>query len=156
MTYRPKRTVKRCVLKTEQGQWVALTASPWVYVDKTCVWLVVLGVSKSRRQLSDWLHNKKNKRARKLKHSMSGKSGVKPLFWAFDKLKEIIDHIPYYDGLWFWFDAVEKNKQRRVYLKWFEKKGMNNWRYIQKEDSFYYFKDPELEYKKLLESHVST
>lgn len=155
MTYRSKRKIKRFILKTSNKQWVALTASPWVHVDSTCVWLVVLGVSKSRRQLSDWLKNRKTKRARKLKNSMSGTSGARPLIWAFQKLSEIQAYIPYYDGLWFWFDAVEKDKQRRVYLKWFNKKGMGDWKYIEKQDSFYYFKDPALEYKKLLENYVS-
>jgi hypothetical protein len=153
MTYRPKRRIKRFILKTQNKEWVAITAKPWIYVGNTCVWLVVLGVSKSRRQLSDWLHSRNTKRSRKLKHTMSGHSGTKPLTWAFTRLKDFQEHIPWYDGLWFWFDAVEKDKQRRVYLKWFEKKGMNNWQYIVSADSFYYFKDPAVEYKKLLESH---
>jgi len=154
MTYRAKRRVKRFILKTEQNQWVALTARPWVYVDKTCVWLVVLGVSKSRRQLSDWFHSRPTKRARKLKHSMSGSSGTKPLTWAFSRLKDIQNHIPWYDGLWFWFDAIEKDKQRRVYIKWFQRKGAIDWQYMEGSDSFYYFKDPVVEYKKLLETHA--
>jgi hypothetical protein len=155
MTYRPRRRIKHFVLKTEQNQWVAITAKPWLYVDKTCVWLVVLGVSKSRRQLSDWLHNRKNKRARNLKHSMSGASGTKPLTWAFSKLQDFKEHIPWYDGLWFWFDAVEKDKQRRVYMKFFKRKGADNWQYIEHADSFYYFKDPAVEYRKLLETYGS-
>jgi len=156
MTYRPKRKIKRFILKTDQDQWVAITAKPWVYVNKTCVWLVVLGVSKSRRQLSDWFHNRKTKRARKLKHSMSGHSGTKPLTWGFSKLKELQDHIFWYDGLWFWFDAVKKDKQRRVYMKWFKRKGAENWQYIESADSFYYFKDPAVEYKKYMEHYVSS
>ena len=155
MTYRPKRCIKRFILKTKQNEWVAITAKPWVYVDKTCVWLVVLGVSKSRRQLSDWFHSRPTKRARKLKHSMSGNSGAKPLTWGFSKLKDFQDHIPWYDGLWFWFDAVEKDKQRRVYMKWFQKKGATDWQYMEDSDSFYYFKDPAVEYRKLLESYDS-
>lgn len=155
MTYRPKRRGKRFVLKTEQNQWVAITATPWIYVDKTCVWLVVLGVSKSRRQLSDWLHSRKNKRARNLKHSMSGNSGTKPLTWGFSKLKDFQEHIPWYDGLWFWFDAGEKDKQRRVYIKFFKRKGAGEWRYMEHADSFYYFKDPAVEYRKLLETYGS-
>lgn len=155
MTYRPRRRIKRFILKTKQKEWVAITAKPWVYVDKTCVWLVVLGVSKSRRQLSDWLHSRPTKRARKLKHSMSGNSGTKPLTWGFSKLKEFQDHIPWYDGLWFWFDAVEKDKQRRVYIKYFQRKCATDWQYMEDSDSFYYFKDPAVEYKKLLESYDS-
>ena len=82
---------------------------------------------------------------------MSGNSGTKPLTWAFSKLKDFQDHIPWYDGLWFWFESGEQDKQRRVYIKFFKKKGAEDWQYLEHADSFYYFKDPEVEYRKLLE-----
>ena len=78
---------------------------------------------------------------------MTGKSGIKPLLWAFNHVPQIEQHIPYWDALFFWFDAVEKDKQRRVYMRWFERHDkMTRWKYLEDSDAFYYFKDPRLEY----------
>ena len=147
MTYRPKRTPLKFVFKTDKNDWVMLTAKPWVPVGNTCVWLVCLAVSKSKRQINDWLSQKKNKRSKQLSTVMTGRSGIKPLLWAFNHVPQIEQHIPYWDALFFWFDAVEKDKQRRVYMRWFERHDkMTRWKYLEDSDAFYYFKDPRLEY----------
>jgi hypothetical protein len=145
-----KRKAKRFCLRTRNNELAVLRAAPWIYVESpdgkppTCVWLVCLAVSKSRRQINDWLNCKKNRRSRALSKQMTGKSGAQPLYWAFYKLKEIEDYIPDWDGLWFWFDAVEKDKQRRVYIKGFSKYGNPNWQYLPAKDAFYFFKHPVL------------
>jgi len=146
-----KRKAKRFTLQTKCKEIAVLQAKPWVYVQtpgtstETCVWLVCLAVSKSRRQINDWLNCRKNKRSRSLSKNMTGHSGPQPLYWAFYKLKTIEEHIPDWDSLWFWFDAIEKNKQRRVYIKGFSKYGNPNWQYLPEKDAFYFFKDPALQ-----------
>ena len=141
-----KRKTKRFTLVTSSKDVVVLQAKPWVYVPglsgcpSTCVWLVCLAVSKSRRQINDWLNCRKNKRSRSLSKNMTGKSGPKPLYWAFKQLTAIEEYIPVSDGLWFWFDAIEKDKQRRVYLKGFSKYGNPAWQYLPEKDAFYFFK----------------
>ena len=148
MSYRPRRTPLKFVLKTKQGDWVVLSARPWVPVGSTCVWLVCLAVSQSKRQINDWLNQRKNKRSKRLSKQMTGRSGMTPLLWAFNKVPFIEQHIPNWDGLFFWFDAIEKDKQRRVYMRWFERHNkMSKWKYVPNSDSFYYFKDPTVEYK---------
>ena len=145
-----KRKTKRFTLRTKSKDWVVLQAKPWVYVQTpgstqhTCVWLVCLAVSKSKRQINDWLNCRKNKRSRSLSKNMTGKSGPQPLYWAFKQLKKIEDYIPFQDSLWFWFDAIEKDKQRRVYLKGFSKYSNATWQYLAEKDAFYFFKHPAL------------
>jgi len=146
-----KRKIKRFELRTKNDEIAVLRAAPWVHVESpggkppTCVWLVCLAVSKSRRQINDWLNCRKNRRSRALSKLMTGKSGAQPLYWAFYKLKEIEEYIPDWDSLWFWFDAVEKDKQRRVYIKGFSKYGNPNWQYLSEKDAFYFFKNPVLQ-----------
>lgn len=146
-----KRKAKRFTLQTKCKEIAVLQAKPWVYVQtpgtstQTCVWLVCLAVSKSRRQINDWLNCRKNKRSRSLSKNMTGHSGPQPLYWAFYKLKTIEEHIPDWDSLWFWFDAIEKDKQRRVYIKGFNKYGNPNWQYLPEKDAFYFFKNPVLQ-----------
>ena len=145
-----KRRQKQFVLHTPNGDCAVLCVKPWVYVQNTeekintCVWLVCFAVSKSKRQLNDWLNQRKNKRSRTLSKKMTGKSGPGPLMWAFKNLKHIEEYIPNWDSLWFWFDAVEKDKQRRVYLKWFARYGNPTWEYLTDKDAFYFFKNPAL------------
>lgn len=139
-----KRKHYKAYLRTKNGEWAVFSVRPWIKVDSTFVWLICIAVSKSKRQLNDWLNQRKNKRVYSLSRNMTGKSGPQPLFWAFKQMLIIEQRLPVMDGLWFWFDAVEKDKQRRVYMKWFDRYASPNWKYLKETDSFYFFKSPIL------------
>jgi hypothetical protein len=144
MTKKWKRVPYKRYLRTKNNEWAVFSTRPWIQVGDTVVWLICIAVSKSKRQLNDWLNQRKNKRVHSLSSNMTGKSGPQPLFWAFKQMHIVQDALPVMDSLWFWFDAVEKDKQRRVYMKWFERYAKPGWQYLKDSDSFYFFKSPTL------------
>lgn len=145
MTFRAKRKPYKKYLRTKNKEWAVFIVKPWVKVGPTVVWLICIAVSKSKRQLNDWLNQRKNRRVYSLSRNMTGKSGAQPLYWAFRQMFIAEDLIPVMDGIWFWFDAVEKDKQRRVYMKAFSKYANPHWQYLKQPDAFYFFKSPILE-----------
>ena len=79
MSYRVRRkftSYKFCV----NGQICKFFLDPKKeYLPGFYFWNVGFAIGKSNRQLNDWYREKKNKRAKKLRRRLTGKSGIKPL-----------------------------------------------------------------------------
>lgn len=82
------------------------------------IWNVGFAVGKSRRQVNDWYWNRKNKRARTLKKRLVGRSGMKTLVGALDRLLVLRWNLAPGDGLVFNCMSGEPEKQFRACQRW--------------------------------------
>lgn len=120
-TKRPTR-IKRKKLVTyhhlEDGFLIKARLIPWIKVGKTVVWLGSIGVSKSNRQLNDWMNRRKNRRTHQLDGNLTGKAGNKVQAIAIRCLHKWIDSVPGGDSVLFRCEAAKSEKQFRVWKKW--------------------------------------
>ena len=82
------------------------------------IWNVGFAVGKSNRQLNDWYREKKNKRAKKLRRKLTGKSGIKPLSIAFRKMMELRWIMEPGDALVIKCHSLEPEKEFKALLRW--------------------------------------
>lgn len=145
MSYRIKRKKITQSIKINQKQFIKLRLIPWVRTTNGCVWLVSMAVCRSKRQVNDWMQERKNKRSRQLRLNLTGKEAMKLQLIGVKILREWINLIPAGDSLAFRCDSAKKEKQFRIWKKWFQKNEDSNW--IIKEDikTFFYYKSIHIE-----------
>ena len=86
MSYRVRRKFTSTTFCID-GQLCKLFLKPESVFEKDFyLWNVALAVGKSNRQLNDWYHTRKNKRARSIQGKIVGRSGVKIIQKAYEKL----------------------------------------------------------------------
>jgi len=100
---------------------------PWKKENKNYVWLVSLAVSKSKRQLNDWLTKRKNKRVRQLSRQLTGKEGPRVQAIAVRKLREWLGLVPTNDLVVFMCESCVSDKQFKVWSKWFTRHEDKRW-----------------------------
>lgn len=145
MSYRIKRKKITRSIRINQKQFIKLRLIPWIRTPNGCVWLVSMAVCRSKRQVNDWLQEKKNKRARQLKLNLTGKDSNRIQAIGVRALRELIDVIPPGDSLTFRCDSAKKEKQFRVWKKWFTKKENSNWIIEDDLKTFFYYKPIRIE-----------
>ena len=91
---------------------------PWIKVGKTVVWLGSIGVSKSKRQLNDWMNRRKNQRTRQLDGNLTGKVGNKVQAIAIRSLHDWLAYVPGGDSVVFRCESAFPAKQFKVWKKW--------------------------------------
>ena len=64
--------IKGHLCKVILDRWCKLDSGFWL-------WNVGFAVGKSNRQINDWYHKRKNKRARSLKKQLTGKAGLQAI-----------------------------------------------------------------------------
>lgn len=94
---------------------------PWYRKGRQVSWLFSFGCGKTARQVNDWLDIRKNKRARSLKNNMTGKKGLIPHVFAIKALKQWQKEISQGDSIIFMCESIKRNKQFKIYRKWFMK-----------------------------------
>ena len=90
-------------------------------------WLVSLAISKSTRQINDWLKQRKNKRTKKLKSRLTGTFGIKAQIIALKQMRKWIDFIPKGDILFFRCESAMPLKQFNAWAKWFQRRESEDW-----------------------------
>ena len=86
MSYRVRRKFTSTTFCID-GQLCKLFLNPESVFEKDFyLWNVALAVGKSNRQLNDWYRKKKNKRALSIQGKVVGKSGVKIIQKAYEKI----------------------------------------------------------------------
>ena len=86
MSYRVRRKFTSTTFCID-GQLCKLFLKPESVFEKDFyLWNAALAVGKSNRQLNDWYHMRKNKRARSIQGKIVGRSGVKIIQKAYEKL----------------------------------------------------------------------
>ena len=131
--------VKSFYFKPE-NKYIKLRLVKWGKRQNTTFWLLSLGISKSKRQLNDWLNKRKNKRAKKLSAQLTGNSGLLPQLMAVRHLRVWTEELKPGDFIFFHCESKENIKQFKVYSRWFKQREKNDWYTDSKNFLFYYFK----------------
>lgn len=100
---------------------------PWIKTQDNCQWLLSLAVSKSKRQINDWLKERKNTRAQKLKHKLTGVFGPKTQAVAVRQMRYWSTYIPKGDILFFRCESAMPSKQFNAWAKWFQRHESKDW-----------------------------
>ncbi len=109
------------------GFFVKLRLFPWVKENDSWIWLVSFAVSKSKRQVNDWLQQRKNKRFYKLSTNLTGKFGPLTQAIAVRQMREWFNELPKGDVLFFRCESFVPDKQFRVWQKWFMLHESKDW-----------------------------
>ena len=131
-----KRHKQVVTVDLKNGQYLKMRLLPWYKTGKSYVWLVSLAISKSKRQLNDWLNKRGNKRSFKLNSRLTGKVGSRSQAIAVRQLRQWINVIPENDFITFVCESCVSDKQFQVWRKWFARHENNNWII---NDKFKYF-----------------
>lgn len=134
-----KYKVKTIYFKPE-NTYIKLRLVKWGRLQDQTFWLLSLGISKSKRQLNDWLNKRKNKRAKKLSVQLIGNSGLLPQLIAVRHLRVWTEKLPPGDCIFFLCESKEKLKQFKVYSRWFKQRENNGWYTDPDKLLFYYLK----------------
>ena len=113
---------------------------PLIPTQKGCVWQVSLAISKSRRQINDWLNRRKNTRVRRLNSFLTGKIGIRSHAIGIYQLRKWMEELPEGHSISFRCESSEPDKQFKVWKKWFEKKENKGWDIHEELKSFFYYK----------------
>ena len=131
--------VKSFYFKPE-NKYIKLRLVKWGKRQNITFWLLSLGISKSKRQLNDWLNKRKNKRAKKLSAQLTGNSGLLPQLMAVRHLRVWTEELKPGDFIFFHCESKENIKQFKVYSRWFKQREKNDWYTDPENFLFYYFK----------------
>jgi hypothetical protein len=145
MSYRVKRRKITQSIKINQKQFIKLRLIPWVRTMNGCVWLVSMAVCRSKRQANDWMQERKNQRTRQLKLNMTGKEASRLQIMSMKVLRKWIDLIPPGDSVAFRCNSAKKEKQFRIWKKWFLKRENCNWIIEEDMKIFFYYKPLPIE-----------
>jgi len=119
---------------------IKLRLIEWSHLQDQTFWLLSLGISKSKRQLNDWLNKRKNKRSKKLSTNLTGNSGLLPQLMAVRHLRVWTEELHPGDCIFFLCESKEKLKQFKIYSRWFKQREITGWYTDPDRFLFYYFK----------------
>ena len=118
MTYRPRRrTLTSTIIVGKHICKVFL--QPWQYSASSGVlWRVGFAVGKSRRQINDWYHGRRNRRRRSLHRIMTGTEGFKTIPRGFNEVLRLRWLIPAGDTIFIDCTSADPDKQWRTFSRW--------------------------------------
>jgi hypothetical protein len=122
------------------GHILVMRLQPWIRTQKGSVWLASLAVSKSRRQINDWLKRRKNARVRRLDLSLTGKIGNGVQAIGIRKLRQWMSELPKGDSISFRCEAACPDKQFQVWSRWFTRHENKDWDISEEHRAFFYYK----------------
>jgi hypothetical protein len=140
MSLRVKRRKKTGKIFLKDGTFLKVRLIPWLRTKNGCVWLVSMAVSKSNRQVNDWLKRRGNTRVRRLDISLTGKSGNLPQALAVRFMRWCQTYIPVGDSLAMRCESAVPDRQFRVWRRWFERHEDSRWQIIEEERAFFFYK----------------
>lgn len=123
-----------------ENTYIKLRLIEWSHLQDQTFWLLSLGISKSKRQLNDWLNKRKNKRSKKLSTNLTGNSGLLPQLMAVRHLRVWTEELHPGDCIFFLCESKEKLKQFKIYSRWFKQREITGWYTDPNRFLFYYFK----------------
>jgi hypothetical protein len=138
MTLRTNRFKKTAVTKLPNGYLLKVRLIPWEYDDQGCIWLASMAISKSMRQINDWMDEKKNRRSKLLSLSLTGLFASKPQIIAMKKVREWMKEIPKNDSILLYCESCLSDKQFKVWSKWFTSREDEHWEIYPENKSFFY------------------
>jgi hypothetical protein len=112
---------------------------PWIHTQNGCVWLASLAVSKSKRQINDWMQQRKKRSVRRLNSSLTGKFGPKVQALAIRQVREWMQSIPKGDSICMRCESAVPDKQFQVWQKWFQRHEDQRWNINEENRSFFFY-----------------
>jgi hypothetical protein len=136
MSLRLRRNKKIKTIALPQGMVLKLRLIPWMRTQNNCVWLASLAVGKSKKQINDWLQQRKKRSVNRLSSKLTGKLGPKAQALAIRQVRQWIGELPPGDSLCLRCESALPEKQFQVWKKWFTKHEEKDWVI---NDEFKYF-----------------
>jgi hypothetical protein len=136
MSLRLRRNKKIKTIALPQGMVLKLRLIPWMRTQNNCVWLASLAVGKSKKQINDWLQQRKKRSVNRLSSKLTGKLGPRTQALAIRQVRQWIGELPPGDSLCLRCESALPEKQFQVWKKWFTKHEDKDWVI---NDEFKYF-----------------
>ena len=140
MSLRTKRKKQVFTKNIGAGYLLVMRLLPLIRTQKGCVWLASLAVSKSRRQINDWMNRRPNARTRQLDTSLTGKIGNGVQAIAIRQVRQWMTILPVGDSMSFRCESAEAEKQFRVWMRWFQTHEPGVWEINAEHKSFFFYK----------------
>ncbi len=140
MSLRVKRQKKTGKIFLKDGTFLKVRLIPWLRTTSGCVWLASMAVSRSNRQVNDWLKRRGNRRVRRLDMCLTGKSGNLPQALAVRFMRECLTYIPVGDSLAMRCESAVPDRQFRVWSRWFQRHEDRRWQIIEDQKAFFFYK----------------
>ncbi len=138
MTYRPRRRTLSSTIRIGK-HLCKVFIEPWDREEGIgVVWNVGFAVGKSRRQLNDWYHGRRNKRYRSLHKKMTGTEGFKTITRGFNEVLRLRWSIPSGDTIVIDCTSAFPEKQWKTFSRW--RRWHPDWFVNEKLKEFYWTK----------------
>lgn len=118
MSFRIKRCKKIKTITLPDQTILKVRLIPYIKNKGVCIWLVSTAISRSKRQINDWMNLRKSRRSRRLVLSLTGKVGIVAHVYIMQQLKAWLREIPVYDSVTFKCESAEPDRQFRIWSKW--------------------------------------
>jgi hypothetical protein len=102
-------------------------------------------VSRSGRQVNDWMNRRKNKRVRQMDSSLTGKFGPRTQALAIRQVRQWIIELPPGDSICLKCECALPDKQFQVWKKWFMRHEDSKWEISDEHKSFFFYKSSLVE-----------
>lgn len=140
MSRRVKKRKKVFTQYLSNGYKLKMRLLPLLHTSNGCVWVVSLAVSKSKRQINDWMNRRHNKRTRLLGAFLTGKEGNKIQAIAVRQLRKWMNEHPLGHSISFRCESAKQQKQFDVWSRWFQKDNLHSWEINKELKSFFFYK----------------
>lgn len=137
MRSRKKKTI---TIVLPDGFLLKMRLIPWIPTKKGCVWLASLAVGRSKRQINDWMNQRKNKSVAKLNANLTGRLGFKTQAIAIRQVRQWIEELPKGESISMRCESAVPEKQFRIWSKWFKKHESSTWEISTQHKSFFFYK----------------
>ena len=142
MTYRIKRKSKTTTLTLDDGFIFKMNIHPYMTIETGKIWLVGWAISKSNRQINDWMcRRSKRSRVYKLSTNKPKKRNQHAHWICINIMRKWLEELPEGDGMAIRCEASSSNKQFRVWKKWFVKHEKDNWDISETHQAFFFYRE---------------
>jgi len=127
------------------GMILKMRLIPWIRTPIGYVWLASLAVGKSKRQINDWMNQRKKKSVSRLSSNLTGKFGSRTQAIAIRQVRQWVDELPAGDMIALRCESALPDKQFRVWKKWFAKHEDIRWEIKEEFKAFWFYKSSPIE-----------
>lgn len=137
---RLQRRKKTGTIFLPQKMILKLRLIPWIRTGSGCIWLASMAVSKSMKQINQWMNRRSTARVSRLDMSLTGKFGPRTQAIAIRQVRQWLNEIPAGDSICLRCESTLPEKQFRVWKKWFERHENIDWEINEEYKSFFFYK----------------
>jgi hypothetical protein len=127
------------------GMILKMRLIPWIRTPIGYVWLASLAVGKSKRQINDWMNQRKKKSVSRLSSNLTGKFGPRTQAIAIRQVRQWVEELPAGDMIALRCESALPDKQFRVWKKWFTKHEDIRWEVKEEFKAFWFYKSSPIE-----------